>query len=150
MEESRIHLIGHSLGAHISGYVGSDLDGKIGRISGRLVLWKWVNRGSSVQFLIWASNYISLPLYSACLWSYLLFKAYGNQQKVSSWHTLGEAEPKTQQTNNICKPLTLIFSFFYYQPLSVHGWTRPSSSLFTGCVVSLRGDWAIFCHAGSG
>jgi len=27
---------------------------------------------------------------------------------------------------------------------------RPSSSLSTGCVVSLRGDWAIFCHAGSG
>jgi len=26
---------------------------------------------------------------------------------------------------------------------------RPSSSLSTGCVVSLRGDWAIFCHAGS-
>ena len=26
----------------------------------------------------------------------------------------------------------------------------PSSSLSTGCVVSLRGDWAIFCHAGSG
>ena len=27
---------------------------------------------------------------------------------------------------------------------------RPSSSLSTGCVVLLRGDWAIFCHAGSG
>jgi len=27
---------------------------------------------------------------------------------------------------------------------------QPSSSLSTGCVVSLRGDWAIFCHAGSG
>jgi len=27
---------------------------------------------------------------------------------------------------------------------------RPSSSLSTGCMVSLRGDWAIFCHAGSG
>jgi len=27
---------------------------------------------------------------------------------------------------------------------------RPSSSLSTGCVVSLRGDWPIFCHAGSG
>jgi len=27
---------------------------------------------------------------------------------------------------------------------------RPSSSLSTGCVVSLRGDWAIFCHTGSG
>ena len=26
---------------------------------------------------------------------------------------------------------------------------RPSSSLSKGCVVSLRGDWAIFCHAGS-
>jgi len=27
---------------------------------------------------------------------------------------------------------------------------RPSSSMSTGCVVSLREDWAIFCHAGSG
>jgi len=40
-----------------------------------------------------------------------------------------------------------------YQPssvcLSLAG-LRPSSSLSTGCVVSLRGDWAIFCHAGSG
>ena len=27
---------------------------------------------------------------------------------------------------------------------------RPFSSLSTGCVVSLRGDWAIFCYAGSG
>jgi len=26
----------------------------------------------------------------------------------------------------------------------------PSSSLSTGCVVSLRGDWANFCHAGPG
>jgi len=26
----------------------------------------------------------------------------------------------------------------------------PSFSLSTGCVVSLRGDWAIFCHTGSG
>ena len=25
-----------------------------------------------------------------------------------------------------------------------------SSSMSTGCVVPLRGDWAIFCHAGSG
>jgi len=33
--------------------------------------------------------------------------------------------------------------------LSVVG-LRPSSSLPTGCVVSLRGDWAIFCHASSG
>jgi len=27
---------------------------------------------------------------------------------------------------------------------------RPSSSLSTGCVVYLRGDWAVFCHTGSG
>jgi len=33
--------------------------------------------------------------------------------------------------------------------LSVVG-CGPSSSLYTGCVVSLRGDWANFCHTGSG
>ena len=27
---------------------------------------------------------------------------------------------------------------------------QPSFPLSTGCVVALRGDWAIFCHAGSG
>ena len=32
--------------------------------------------------------------------------------------------------------------------LSVVG-LRLSSSLFTGCAVPLRGDWAIFCHVGS-
>ena len=39
--------------------------------------------------------------------------------------------------------------FLISHRLSVVG-LRPSSSLSTGCVVSLRGEWAIFCHAGSG
>lgn len=34
MDLKRIHLIGHSLGAHISGYVGAEFKGRIGRISG--------------------------------------------------------------------------------------------------------------------
>ena len=39
--------------------------------------------------------------------------------------------------------------FFISHRLSVVG-LRPSSALSTGCVVPLRGDRAIFCHAGSG
>ena len=31
---SKVHLIGHSLGAHISGYAGAALNGQIARISG--------------------------------------------------------------------------------------------------------------------
>jgi len=41
-----------------------------------------------------------------------------------------------------------LFSSFSHR-LSVVG-LRPSFSLSTGCVVPLKGDWAIFCHAGSG
>jgi len=44
--------------------------------------------------------------------------------------------------------LWLVF-FSFSRHLSVVG-LRPSSSLSTGFVMSLRGDWAIFCHAGSG
>jgi len=39
--------------------------------------------------------------------------------------------------------------FLISHRLSVVG-LQPSSLLSTGCVVSLRGDWAIFCRAGSG
>jgi len=46
---------------------------------------------------------------------------------------------------------TSLWYFFCYpiHRLSVVG-LRPSSSISTGCVVPLRGDWAIFCHGGSG
>ena len=43
-----------------------------------------------------------------------------------------------------CYPL-----IFISHHLSVVG-LRPSSSLSTGCEVSLRGHWTIFCHTGSG
>jgi len=48
------------------------------------------------------------------------------------------------------KKLRQVGLFVFYQPSSVHGGLWPSSSLSTVCVVPLRGDWAIFCHAGSG
>ena len=41
----------------------------------------------------------------------------------------------------------MFFSISHHLSMVGH-W--PSSSLSTGCVVSLRGDCAIFCHAGSG
>ena len=42
-----------------------------------------------------------------------------------------------------------LYFFYLNHHLSiVEHW--PSSWLFTGCVVPLRGDWAIFSHAGSG
>jgi len=43
---------------------------------------------------------------------------------------------------------TINQSICFFQPSSVHSWT--SSLLSTGRVVPLRGNWAIFCHAGSG
>jgi len=38
----------------------------------------------------------------------------------------------------------------FFQPLSVIVGLQPSSSMSAGCMVQLRGDWAIFCHTGSG
>ena len=35
-DASRVHFIGHSLGAQISGYAGKMLDSRLGRISGTL------------------------------------------------------------------------------------------------------------------
>jgi len=43
--------------------------------------------------------------------------------------------------------LTLQYSFSHCLPTVEF---QPSSSLSTGCVVSLRGDWAIFCQADPG
>lgn len=35
-----VHLVGHSLGAQISGIAGGDLNGRIGRITGKCILLK--------------------------------------------------------------------------------------------------------------
>jgi len=43
---------------------------------------------------------------------------------------------------------TLVF-FPSSRQLSMVG-LQPSSLMSTSCVVPLRGDWAVFCHAGSG
>ena len=41
-------------------------------------------------------------------------------------------------------------SFLSLIDIQVSKWaSKPSSSLCTGCVVAMRWDWAIFCHAGS-
>ena len=47
-----------------------------------------------------------------------------------------------------CELSSFLFIYFCHCLSMVE--FRPSSSLSAGCVVSLRGDWAIFCHAGSG
>ena len=38
-------------------------------------------------------------------------------------------------------------AFFLFEPLLSRVGLQPSSSMSTGCVVPLRGDWAIFRHA---
>jgi len=48
----------------------------------------------------------------------------------------------------LTRVLIIYILFFNYFFTIVELW--PSSSLSTGRVVPLRGDWAIFCHAGSG
>jgi len=67
--------------------------------------------------------------------------------------SLGTGDERTRWLNCwiiIRGNFKLIGIFFFSHPLSMVG-LRPSSSLSTGCVVvSLRGDWAIFYHPGSG
>ena len=48
------------------------------------------------------------------------------------------------------RPLGYPFVPLFFSHLLSMGGHWPSSSLSTGSVVSLRRDWAIFCHAGSG
>ena len=47
------------------------------------------------------------------------------------------------------EPIAFYPAFFQLLSLSMVA-LRSSSSMSAGCVVQLRGDWAIFCHAGSG
>ena len=37
LQFENIHIIGHSLGAHVAGFASRPFHGKIGRISGRLI-----------------------------------------------------------------------------------------------------------------
>jgi len=43
-----------------------------------------------------------------------------------------------------------MLSFFYLSHCLSRVGLWPSSSISTGCVVPLRGDWAVFCRVGSG
>jgi len=61
-------------------------------------------------------------------------------------------EPVIEVVSIVVSRIFPVFNFFPFlinHRLSMVG-LRPSSLLSTGWVVSLRGDWAIFCHAGSG
>jgi len=50
-------------------------------------------------------------------------------------------------TGQLRKDLVYLFQ---PQPLSVHGWTSAFLLVFHRLCGAIKGDWAIFCHAGSG
>ena len=91
---------------------------------------------------------LSLPCTNVCasLSKWLVNKMYSILSYVPTvvWVVLNSLNVKKREKFH----LFLEVVFFSYH-LSMVG-LRPSSSLSTDCVVSFRGDWAIFCHAVSG
>ena len=79
------------------------------------------------------------PWFDVGIWNSLLWKTIQHlRSKVSG--------PVRQPLDGV-NTLKIFFSISHCLSMVE---LRPSSSLSTDCVVSLRGDWAIFCHAGSG
>ena len=56
----KIHAIGHSLGAHISGHIGREVkkrnNAKIGRVTGRYILVMSPSQAGSSHSLAWLSS----------------------------------------------------------------------------------------------